>query len=117
MGKAVARRSKRTLILEALKDPDIKVCIVKKIGVLLKHELAQMCSDKVESVLRSKISSALEFKWDTLLAELSVHAPILLSLLLSCTSTRRPRPNQNAVIGMCCAILLKFRYAFLMVLR
>lgn len=110
VGKAVARRSKKALILHALNDPVAKAYVVKRMGVLLKQELAEMCSDKVNSFLRSQSASALEFEWDTLLAELAVHAPMLLPLLLSCTSTRRPRQNRNAVIGMCCALLLKFRY-------
>ena len=110
VGKAVARRSKKALILHAMNDPVTKVYVMKRIGVLLKRELAVMCSDKVDSFLRSQSATTLEFEWDTLIAELAVHAPTLLSLLLSCTSTRRPRQNRDAVVGMCCALLLKVRY-------
>ena len=114
MGKAVARRSKQSLIVQALKDPVTKVFIVKKIGILLKQELTQMCSDKAKSFLQYQSASALEFEWDTLIAELSIHAPVLLSLLSSCTMTRKLRQNRSAVIGMCCALLLKFRLFFLL---
>ena len=113
MGKAVARRSKQSLIVQALKDPVTKVFIVKKIGILLKQELTQMCSDKAKSFLQYQSASVLEFEWDTLIAELSIHAPVLLSLLSSCTMTRKPRQNSSAVIGMCCTLLLKFRYFFI----
>ena len=109
MGKAVARHSKHSLVVQALKDPATKVFIVK-IGILLKQELAQMCSDKAKSFLQYQSASALELEWDTLIADLSIHAPVLLSLLSSCTMTRKPRQNRSAVIGMCCAQLLKFRY-------
>ena len=51
MGKAVARRSKHSLIVQALKDPVNKVFIVN-IGILLKQELAQMCFDKAKSFLQ-----------------------------------------------------------------
>ena len=51
-----------------------------------------------------------EFTWDKLFEELSFNAPILLSILRDCTQTRRPRTNRSAVIGMCFAILLKYRY-------
>lgn len=85
MAKSVARHSKNALILQALKNPITKVYVVKKIGVMLKQELAQMCSDKAKSFLHNQSASALEFEWDTLLAELSVHACtsfVVTSLLL-----------------------------------
>ena len=110
MGKAVARHSKHSLIVQALKYPVTKVFIVKKIGMLLKQELAKMCSDKAKSFLQYQSASALVFEWDNLIAELSIHAPVLLSLLSSCTMMLKPRQNWSAVIGMCCALLLKFRY-------
>ena len=54
VGKAVARRSKKALILHAMNDPVTKVYVMKRMGVLLKRELAVMCSDKVDSFLRSQ---------------------------------------------------------------
>ena len=110
VGKAIARRSKTSLIFNVLKDPITKVYVIKKVGILLKQELAEMCSNKANSFLRNQSPSSLVFKWDTLLGELAKHAPILLSLFLSCTTTNRPRQNRSAVIWMCCAFLLKFRY-------
>ena len=52
----------------------LQVFIVKKIGILLKQEFAQMCSDKAKSFFQYQSASALEFEWDTLIAELSIHA-------------------------------------------
>lgn len=108
VGKALARRSKWSTVLELLKDAATKQYIVKKIGILVRRELMQMCSEKVDSILSSQDLKA--FSWKVFLAELSSNAPILLSILQSCTCTRKPRQNRDGVIGMCCAILLKFRY-------
>ncbi len=108
LGKAVARRSKSTVAAEVLKDPITKKYVLQRLGVNLRRELALMCSDKVESILQSQDLKC--FTWDKLLLEVSEHSPILYSILQSCTHTRRPRHNRNGIIGMCCAILLKFRY-------
>ena len=51
------------------------------------------------------------FSWDKLLGELEENAPILLAILRECTQTKVPRPNQMSVIGMCAAIVLKYRYS------
>ena len=50
-----------------------------------------------------------EFQQNRLHAELSLKAPVLLSILLDATKTRVPRPNSHIVIGTCVAILLKHR--------
>jgi hypothetical protein len=47
-----------------------------------------------------------KFTWDMLFAELKTNAPVLLSILESCTQTKRPRSNRKAVIGICASILL-----------
>ena len=109
MGKAVARRSRSALVAEALKDPVTKGYIVRRIGMMVKNELILMCSERVSSLLKRQ--SPKEFNWNTFMKELSTNAPALLTLLKSCTHTRIPRQNQTAVIGVCCAILLKFRYS------
>ena len=42
-----------------------------------------------------------EFTWDTLISELTVNAPMLMSILEGCTETKVERVNTKAVIGMC----------------
>ncbi len=44
------------------------------------------------------------------LGELKQYAPMLLSILSSCTTTRSPRDNRDAVIGFVSSILLKFQF-------
>lgn len=79
---------------------------------MLRKELTLMSSHKTKSILASQdIADIKAFTWSKVLNELSSNAPILLSILMSCTYRRRPRLNRNAVIGMCSAILLKFRYS------
>lgn len=41
--------------------------------------------------------------------EISTRAPVLLRILTAATKTRKDRPNQFTVIGMCFALILKHR--------
>lgn len=97
---------------ECVKNPTTKRFLVKKLVQLLRKEMKKMCSDDVCSVLQNKSSEALcKFSWESLIKELSNNAPILLHILQGCTKTRKPRINREATIGICAAILLRFRYA------
>ncbi len=110
LGKAVARKSKKTIAAETLKDSSTKGYIVSIIGRELSREVRAMASDPVKSILQSQNPDDLkQFKWDTLLRELSKCAPVLSRLLLLATKTKRPRLNQKAVIGVCAAILINHR--------
>jgi len=109
IGKVVTRRSKSALATEALKNPTTRRYIVKKMGILLQKELVSMCSGKTNSMLKSL--DLKEFTWKNLISELSTTAPTFYSLLLSCTQPQKPRQNRDAVIGVCCVVLLKFRYS------
>jgi len=59
----------------------------------------------------------LEFDWNNLKAELSVNAPIFLSILEACTPTIRPQTNSTAVIGLCAALILKHRFTKMCLLQ
>ena len=108
--KAVARKSKKAVATEALKDPITKSYIVSILGIELAKEIRAMSSDSVKSVLQSSDPDDLkEFKWETLHSELSLHAPVMSKLLQLATKTRRPRMNQEAVIGACAAIVINHR--------
>ena len=111
-GKALARRSQCALMSELLKDPANTKYLLRRIGILLRRELALMCSDRTNSILRSQSMSDLRnFTWNSLLSELSLKAPTLLSILQSCTYLSKPHQNRSAVIGMCSALLLKHRFS------
>lgn len=115
LGKAVARRSQKMIALECMKDPSTRQVLVKLFGKQVRKEVRSMAS---ESFLSSQSKDDLkEFQWDRLHAELSLKAPVLLSILLDATKTRVPRPNSHIVIGTCAAILLKHRNAKLSLLQ
>lgn len=105
----MARQSRSAIAAEVFKDPIIKKYVLIKLGVLLRRELMVMCSENAQSVMRN--CDLLSFSWNRLLSEMSSNAPVLLAILQSCTHTQRPRQNRNAVVGMCCAVLLKFRFS------
>ena len=110
LGRALARRSNYAIVSDILNSQVTRDYLLKKVGVLLRKELTSMSSDKTESILgKQNMADLKSFSWSKVLNELSSNAPILLSILFSCTHTRKPRTNKNAVIGMCSAILLKFR--------
>ena len=113
LGKAVARGFKQTIAVQALDDPRTRGHILKKIGKLVYKELRALCSDNTASVLRSPSTqqALATFEWATLISELDKHAPVFLHILRSCTITKKPRDNCDAVIGMCAAILLKHRFS------
>ena len=108
--KPLIRRSRCALARQCLKDPVTRRFITKGVGLSLRHEVAKLCSDKVSSVLQDKSVEALEtFSWEAIIEEMKNRAPTLLSVLDSCTETRKPRKNRKAVTGIITAILCKHR--------
>ena len=82
-----------------------------EIGRIVRSELVTMCSDKCNSILRQQSSEYyVKFSWQTLYEELKINTPLLLCLLEACTQTRRSKPNRIQIIGMCTAMLLKYRF-------
>ena len=74
--------------------------------------MKQMCSDATASILKSAKKEDLStFSWEILWKEMSTHAPIFSSMLTECTKTRVTKANQQAVNGICAAILLKHRFS------
>ena len=111
MGKAIARRSKATVVRECINDPMMFKYVVNHISRILQSELRKMCSSEVNSVLKQQMPTYFQdFTWDMLLKEAELHAPVLLALMKACTKTKSPRSNRYGTMGMCIAILLKYRY-------
>ena len=112
VARSLVKNSKGALVAELFKDPVSRQYMMKKMAVVMRHELKSMCSERVNSILSSQCSSHLrQFTWDKLLQELLLNAPVFLSVLLSLTQTRQPRLNRAAIIGMCSALLLKLRFS------
>ncbi len=93
---------------EMLKMPSTQKYVIDKVGILLRKELMGLCSYNNQSVLQIPLE---DFTWKFFIDKLSKYAPILYSLMLSCTHTNKPRHNRYAIIGVCCSILLKFRHS------
>ena len=48
----------------------------------MKGEIAKLCSQEAQSVLRSQSrESLMDFKWDMIVEEMNHHAPLLLEIL------------------------------------
>lgn len=93
------------------KDETIREYSVNKVAQIIHSEVKKMCTHDVNSILRQTSCESLgNFQWCNLISELQQHAPTLMTILNACTKTRRYRKNKNGVIGMCAAMLLKFRY-------
>ena len=111
----MARRSKKTIAVESMRDPCTRQFLLKLFGREVRNEIRSMSS---ESFLSSQSNELLkDFQWDRLLAELSCKAPVLLEILHEATKTRVPRSNSHLVIGTCAAILLKHRNAKMSLLQ
>ncbi len=107
MVKVAMRRSMKTVALQTLKDSESRKYVLKLLGVELTKEVRAMTSC---TILKSQDPKILkEFGWCMLDKELSMHAPVLKYLLRSATTTRVPRSNTDAIVGMCAAILLNHR--------
>ena len=117
VAKSLARRSNQAVAKECLESLRIRKHIMLRIGFLLRQELKVMCFERVDSILQRSPSPEHDaddqnpIAWKILMTELSRHAPIMYNIMCSCTQTQRERNNRDAVIGMCCSILLKLRYA------
>jgi len=111
MGKSVARGSKKSLIRHCFNDPIARSHMLNKIGQVLRHEIKVMCSDNVNSILKSPNTDELKvFTWDKVLSELKLHAPVLTNILFSCTKTKAVRENQTGTVGFIASMLLRYKY-------
>lgn len=110
IGKAIARKSHKTIAVGSLKNPCTREHILKALGKELAKKIKVMASDRAKSILQSQNPEHLkQFTWDMLLHELSTYAPLLKSLLFSVARTRVAQSNTDAVVGMCAAILINHR--------
>ena len=83
---------------ECFRDPVTKKYLLTQVANAVKDEVCTICSDSTNSILRSQSQEDLKtFTWSRLLAELSVHAPILYSILRAATKVKRERSNTDAV--------------------
>ena len=107
----MARSFNHSIIRECFSNSTNKKQLFWNLVQLLRREIKNMCSEKVNSLLLDKSSGALcELSWEKLKNELSSNAPILFCILQGCTLTKVTRSNRDATIGICAAILFRFHY-------
>ena len=116
MGKAVARGSRLSIATQCLNDEDVSKHIIKKVCRMVRSEMEVLCSDRVDSALKHHSRDELiNFKWSNVYDELRQHAPILLEILLAATATHCPRPNREALISMCAAMICITDYIIIII--
>ena len=94
------------------KNETTRAAIVKVIGQLLQSEVATICSDNFQSILRLKTTDSVKnFNHivSTIIGEMEKIAPTLLSLLKSCLKTKKPRPNTDVFLAVILSIVCKNR--------
>ena len=74
------------------------------------NEVKALCSNDADSILQQSDPEVLKsFKWNTLMSELLKYTPILKGLLESTGIPCRNRPNFDAVVCLCIALLARNR--------
>ena len=70
-----------------------------------------MCSVDVHSILRNSSPDVVQtFDWKDFITELEQHAPVFLTMLRGCIGPKKqPKYNEDAILGICAAILLKYQ--------
>lgn len=110
LGKCVARGSRVGIATACLKDDTIRKHIISKLGNEIRLEISYLCSNKAGSTLMKHSKDDLsKFTWADLLKEIEQRAPTFFQFLMYATSTRVRRPNREAVMGMCAAMMFKLR--------
>lgn len=113
----MARRSNRTVASECWENPNIRIHLLSKMGTVLRRELKELCSDKVNSVLRRNDLNGLQVGslLDCFSAELKQHAPLLETILTTCTciSNAKIQDNQhkNNRVPVIAAMILNMRWS------
>ena len=90
-GRIIARseNTSKRLALTVLKDKKAFPWVALGVGKMIKHEIAKLCSDNVNSLLKSKGKESMgQFPWENLRKEISLHCPTLHKLPYCATTTR-----------------------------
>ena len=110
IGKALARRSKKALALECMKNEGVKKYILQLVGKIVHTEMKEFCSERGDSVLQNRDPTLLKtFTWKTVKRETTTHAPVLVKILESTGIKGKNRPNFDAVVSVCVALLARNR--------
>ena len=110
LGKAVARRSKKAIAAECMKDQAVQKHIVKLVGKMVHREIKKFCSDSANSILKRDDPQCIKtFSWESFSSEISKFAPVLKSILQATSKTGMSNTDFNVVMCVCVALLLRNR--------
>lgn len=113
LGRFVARGSRASIAKHCFEDERLRTHILAQLQKILHKEIALLCSDHTNSILKSQVAEDLvSFQWDVIYQELEKYAPTLLAVLKSCTGTTNlsvQRSNRMYLISLCAAIFCKHR--------
>ncbi len=111
--RPLVRRSYTSFAIQCVKkNQATKQAVVNVVGQVLRSEIAAICSDNFNSIMRDKsVMSVQNFKnvATSLHSELRSKAPTLLYLLMSCLKTAKPRRNTEYIVVVVVSILCKHR--------
>ena len=104
----IARGSQIAFAKQCLTEPSVQRLIIRRVILLLRREIAALCSDRVGSVmLGSSPKEMCEFDIHKFIEEAKEHAPVLIDILESLTKSRITTINQPAIMVMILASLCR----------
>ena len=119
LGRSVGRANRSAIARQVMKDDRIRTRVVQLIGTHLGKEMKRLCTNEVTSVLRKTDSDSVQqFTVQSIIEEMKMHAPSVLTVLRGCLhGRRRSRAKKqksrivdvDTLVGVCCAILLRGR--------
>ena len=98
LGKMIARGSQVAFAKQCLNEPSLQRLIIRRVILLLRREIATLCSDRVGSVMLGLSPKEMcEFDMHKFIEEAKEHAPTLISIIESLTKSRITTVNQSAI--------------------
>ena len=93
---------------QCLNEPSLQRLIIRRVILLLRREIATLCSDRVGSVMLGLSPKEMcEFDMHKFIEEAKEHAPTLISIIESLTKSRITTVNQPAIMTMILASLCR----------
>ena len=103
----MARRSKKAIAAECMKDPAVQKHVVKLVGKMVHAEIKKFCSDSSNSILKCDDPQCIKtFSWESFNSEISKFTPVLKGILQATCKTKKSKTNFNVVMCVCVPLLL-----------
>ena len=121
LARSIGRLNYRSVARQAMKVPKIRAKVMVILAADIQKELTIMCAKKRKSILHGATPESVKsFSWGILLSELDTFAPTFTKVLRGIVQVKRRvriankgrkswRPSEEAVVGVCAAIMLRNR--------